>query len=342
MKVNTRSLVSLLVAAGFLVLTGTGLLLFFVKHDNRTAAIHTLFGLVFLGVAVFHIRNNFRALKGYGYKPQPKRFALKPEFYLTLVPAMLLLAGLFFELPGFAAVYEWGNRWRSQQANIREERPIYQHLETNVSGRGVSLELEVRKGSKFQYPLFAVWIESPEGQFLQTLYVSKAIGSNHFTEAPAGVKSVASIRRPEALPYWGHRRGIRASDGYYLPDAEHLVPDVVSAATATENWRLHTKTDAPLPAFTIYFEVNQSWDWNDYYTKDRFPDDPIYSGNGQNGQPSVVYAAAIDLSQKTRYYALNPVGHGHHSGKDGTLDPDLSVLTTALEIVDGVTVKVLP
>ena len=101
-----------------------------------------------------------------------------------------------------------------------------------------------------------------------------------------------------------------------------------------------TRTDEPLPLFKLFLEVNQSFDWNDYYTKARFPEDKIYSGSGQNGQPSVVYAATIDLAQKTRHYMLSPVGHGHHGGGDGKLDPDLSNLTTALDIVDGVLVKV--
>ncbi|MBK7075385.1 MAG: hypothetical protein IPH44_24160 [Myxococcales bacterium] len=116
--------------------------------------------------------------------------------------------------------------------------------------------------------------------------------------------------------------------------------DAVSAATPDATWHLTTSTTATTTA-TLYVEVNQSFDWNDYYSKSRFPDDAIYSGSGQVGQPSVVYAATIDLARPGAYTALNPVGHGHHSGRDGAIVPDLAPLTTALEIVDRIVVKVV-
>jgi polyphosphate kinase len=37
---------------------------------------------------------------------------------------------------------------------------------------------------------------------------------------------------------------------------------------------------------------------------------------------------------------LNPIGHGHYSGKNGKLFTDLSSLTTALKIVKSLKVKV--
>ena len=39
---------------------------------------------------------------------------------------------------------------------------------------------------------------------------------------------------------------------------------------------------------------------------------------------------------------LKPIGHSHYAGKDGSLDSDLSTLTTALNIIEKVTVKVMP
>lgn len=47
----------------------------------------------------------------------------------------------------------------------------------------------------------------------------------------------------------------------------------------------------------------------------------------------------FDLAAPAHYYALIPVGHGHPGGGDG-LDPDLSTLTTAFDILDGVLVRV--
>jgi len=37
---------------------------------------------------------------------------------------------------------------------------------------------------------------------------------------------------------------------------------------------------------------------------------------------------------------MKPIGHSHYSGADGSLDPDLNSLTTALQIARKITVKV--
>lgn len=336
-----RSFVSLFLAVSILVVVATGVMLYLLKHSNATAAVHTSFALLFLGVVVFHIKNNLRALAGYAWKSGAARPWLRKELLLAIVPAALVLGGMVYRVRGFDAVYAFGNRIRNAQENKREGQVAYDYLQTKTGERGLTLELDVRKGKAFDYPLFAVWIEDMDGRFLETLYVSKAIGTSEFESGKkVGDKWVpAIVRRPEALPYWGHRRGIRADDGYYLPDPAHPIPDAISAATPSQSFRLETQVASSRP-FRIYLEVNQSFDWNDYYSKNRFPDDRIYSGDGQSGQPSLVYAADIDPSFKgTRYFALNVVGHGHHSGQDGALDPDVSRLTTALEILDGVTVK---
>jgi hypothetical protein len=87
-------------------------------------------------------------------------------------------------------------------------------------------------------------------------------------------------------------------------------------------------------------EINQSFDFNEFYSSDRYPDDPIYSGNGYSAQPSVVYEAIIDTTASQRYFPMAVVGRGHHSGQDGKLYQELDRLTTALELVDRVIVEI--
>ncbi|MCK7540183.1 MAG: hypothetical protein MZV63_59435 [Marinilabiliales bacterium] len=45
-------------------------------------------------------------------------------------------------------------------------------------------------------------------------------------------------RAPQTLPYWSHKRGIRASDGLYMPDPENPVADAYSGATPTTSFVL--------------------------------------------------------------------------------------------------------
>jgi hypothetical protein len=59
-----------------------------------------------------------------------------------------------------------------------------------------------------------------------------------------------------------------------------------------------------------------------------------------SSQPSLVYSAIIDPGSSGKEFILNPVGHGHYSGLDGSLDPDLSTLTTGLEIAKSIIVKI--
>lgn len=339
MSRRRRALVTLLVASTFLVLAGSGAVLFLWKHAHRTAAIHTSFGALLLIAVTLHVRNNFRALAIHAAGRPPRRPTR--ELAITLVPVGLLFLGMCHEVHGLSALYDWGNQRRSRQENRREDRQVHQYLETNAGAAGPAFELHVTKGAAASYPLYAVWIEDEEGRFVETLYLSQGIAKSRLLKEVDGEWVPGEVRRPEALPYWGHRRGLRARDGYFLPDAAHPVADAVTGATPTESWHLTTRTSARHTRFTIHVEVNQSFDWNQHFPEDGFPDDPIYSGSGKVGQPSVVYAAEVDLASPTRYYALNPVGHGHHSGADGRLDPDLSTLTTALDIVDGILLEVV-
>jgi hypothetical protein len=96
--------------------------------------------------------------------------------------------------------------------------------------------------------------------------------------------------------------------------------------------------DNPLPdKFKVMLEINQNWDWNEYWTNNKYPDDENYKWSCQ---PALVYEAAIDLKSLQDSYKMNPVGHSHYSGKTGELFTDLSTLTTALQIADSTIVKV--
>ena len=91
----------------------------------------------------------------------------------------------------------------------------------------------------------------------------------------------------------------------------------------------------------VKFEVNRSYDFNEFYHLNAFPSDPIYSGNGSSAQPSLIYSTTVNLDSKPGYYFMSLIGRGHHSGKDGRVYTDLSGVTTAKEIVNRIIVEVL-
>ncbi len=223
--------------------------------------------------------------------------------------------------------------------HFEEEPPLY--FETNVEGEGLSLEIEFRKGRSHYFPLMALWIEDTLGNYIQTLYVAESIAKGVFGhgDASTGKWMPGAIRRPAALPYWGHQRGIQAEDGLYLPSPSNPVPDAYTGATPTRSFVLNTKTDNPVDMpFYIFFEVNQSWDWNAYWTNDKFPGDMEYRSSAQ---PALVYKTLVAPYDSDEDYIMKPVGRSHHSGATGELFDDLHTLTTALNIAEKIIVRVI-
>ncbi len=211
---------------------------------------------------------------------------------------------------------------------------------TNTSGQGEEIEVRFYGGPSLYYPLMAVWLEEENGAYIQTLFVPKAIATGVFKYGSnaSGRWVEAAKRAPQTLPYWSHKRGIKAADGLFMPDPSSPVADAYSGATPTTSFVLKTRADNPLPArFRVMFEVNQNWDWNEYWTNDRFPGDRNYLFNAQ---PSLIYEGAVDMSGLKDRYILRPVGHSHPTGATGELFSDLSTITTALQIADSVVVRI--
>jgi hypothetical protein len=213
-------------------------------------------------------------------------------------------------------------------------------LTTNTAGKGQEIIIDFTNGKEFYYPLFAIWIEDMDGKYIQTLYVAKAVATGIFEygKQENGKWAKASKRAPQTLPYWAHKRGIKASDGLFMPDSQTAVPDAYSGATPKTGFVLTSRADNPLPGrFKIMLEINQNWDWNEYWTNNKYPDDENYRFSCQ---PALVYEAEVDFQSKKESYSMKPVGHSHYSGKTGELFTDISTLTTALNIADSIIVKV--
>ena len=212
-------------------------------------------------------------------------------------------------------------------------------LYTNQKGEGEWLEIHFRGGSEHNHPLMAAWIEDTSGNFIQTLYVAESIAKGVFGhgDKTTGKWLPGPIRRPAALPYWAHSRGVLESDGLYIPTQETAIPDAYTGATPQAHFVLQARADKKLPdAFYILFEINQSWDWNEYWTNNRYLDDEDYK---TSCQPALVYKTYISESERNSIMKLKLVGHSHYSGENGELYTDLSTITTAREITESIYVK---
>jgi hypothetical protein len=227
---------------------------------------------------------------------------------------------------------------QKKKISSKEYKPII--LQTNSEGQGIEFEIEFHQGAEFYYPLIAMWIEDMSGNYIQTIYVAQSIAKGVFVygQVKDNRWEKESKRRPAALPYWGHKYGFKAEDGLYIPTPENPIADAYTGATPTTDFILQSKSDNELPQkFRILFEINQTWDWNEYWTNNKFPDDNEYK---TSAQPALVYAADIDLRTIQKEFLMKPIGHSHYSGKTGELFTDLSALTTAMEIVDKIIVRI--
>lgn len=165
---NKKKLVSLGVAAVFLALGTTGLLLYLVQHNKPTKVIHTTFGLFFVAVAVFHIINNWSSLVSY---VKGKGIAgLNREFLIVTALALFSVIGAGFMLPPFEFIEEFGEELRGGGRRGQGTRITYNQVETNsgVSGRNVTLQLE--KGREVLLPVVAVWAEDSTGTYAGTIF----------------------------------------------------------------------------------------------------------------------------------------------------------------------------
>lgn len=208
-------------------------------------------------------------------------------------------------------------------------------ITTNAESRGNKIILELVKGPAHNHPSMAVWLEDLEGNYIETLFVTQFVAKGvypHGAISPVRWSSdPGPARRPASLPYWAHKRGVKASDGLFIPSPDSPLPDAITAPTPPGNFRLNTASSTRRTGkIRILLEINQPWDSNNFWTNNKFPGDTDYS---TSLQPSLVYAAVIDLSELDEPVYLNPIGHGHPSGENGKLFTDLTTITTAKEII---------
>ncbi len=218
------------------------------------------------------------------------------------------------------------------------------------------VEISVVPGSHYlhDFPLFlgislhnppqmVLWAETLDGQFIDTLMVSKKIGEMKWIKGSKDPIGDGQIRRLEALPVWEWKRGVLASDGLPLPTEDSPIPDDISHATPKSDFSIKTDVAKSNNEAYLYFEVNHSTDFNIKYPADALKESENYNGGLMgSGQPALVYKAYVnfstpELSSKT----FELIGHSSPSGTDGSIYTDMQGIDSALEIIDSITPIIL-
>lgn len=221
-----------------------------------------------------------------------------------------------------------------------DKEPV-QELSYLSDSTGYLIEISFQRGRYHNHPLMVFWLEDESGNYLRTLYVAQSIGKGVFRygSSAEGFWKPGEIQRPAALPHWGHRRGVRNEFGNMIPSPSMPVPDAITGPTPKHGFVLKTRSGLPLPErFVLKMEINQTWDFNEFWTNNKFPGNDEYT---TSCQPALVYAVTIDTKASVSEYQLKAIGHSHYDGSDGSLTTDLSTITTALDIAREVKVKLI-
>ena len=136
-------------------------------------------------------------------------------------------------------------------------------------------------------PQIAVWVEDSDGTYVDTLFVTKKASGNKWIGSPKD-------GRPESLPDWYKSKGQN-------PAVKISKDDLDATTSATPKKGIVISKDLELEKGKTYVfkcQANQSFDYNDYYTK---------KNSGVDGQPAVLYMGEIipDGTEKEIKLMLN-------------------------------------
>ena len=189
---------------------------------------------------------------------------------------------------------------------------------------GNEFSFEIEKGENWEHnmkilffnkklaPQIAIWTENSEGKYLETYYISKKVNK---------WRNMEKKKRQEALPVWWNK-------------VEGNV-DAVAGATISGNNAIYREKKAKGNILYIYLEINNSFDYNKYYTK-KGENNTINSK--VSGQPSLIYLAKFNV-KKNDIVEFKLIGHGSPDGTNGNINNDLSKVTNALKILKSAKVK---
>ncbi len=160
---KNKNLISLTVAIAFVLLSATGILLFVKQKAHFIEMTHTIFGLLFIGFAIFHILNNWDSIKA--YSKDRKSGSIKKELVVaSLITGIILVLSVTEVLEPvaeFGRIFASGAK-RPSTINFAEKKTL-----DSTSGHAVVLLLQ--KGKEATFAGVSVEVADTTGKVLETL-----------------------------------------------------------------------------------------------------------------------------------------------------------------------------
>ncbi len=160
---KNKNLISLTVAIAFVLLSLTGILLFVKQKAHFIEMTHTIFGLLFIGFAIFHIINNWDSIKG--YSKDRKSGSIKKELVVaSLITGIILVLSVtevLEPIAEFGRIFASGAK-RPSTVNFAEKKTL-------DSTNGHAVVLLVQKGKEVTFSGVSVEVADTTGKVLETL-----------------------------------------------------------------------------------------------------------------------------------------------------------------------------
>lgn len=160
---KNKNLISLTVAFAFFLLASTGILLYIKQKAHFIEMTHTIFGLVFISFAIFHILNNWDSIKA--YSKDRKSGSIKKELVVaSLITGIILVLSVTEVLEPvaeFGRIFAQGEK-RPQTVNFVEKKTL-------DSTNGHAVVLLIQKGKEAAFSGVSVEVADTTGKVLETL-----------------------------------------------------------------------------------------------------------------------------------------------------------------------------
>jgi hypothetical protein len=267
-----KNIISLTVSLSFLCLSVTGLLLFTNTKTKTTENIHEIFGIIFIGFAIYHIINNWSSLTS--YMKERTGMPISKEFVIAIVIALIFLMGTGFNIPPFPALANIGKGLFKKEGGGRVPRLTFDVINTNSETQGTTLTVILQKSNDAAVASMAVWTEDSAHHFVDNLFlpayvltikdnaenIQEAIREGEVEKKPFSASELPSLKAVSPAP---------------KPNYDNAAP--------TGNFVIHTKTLAH-DNFYVVLEIQHAGKTERYQAAVDVSKEKVFSLKSSEGE----------------------------------------------------------
>jgi Domain of unknown function (DUF4405) len=205
---KNKNIISLTIGFAFLSIAITGILLYIKQKAHAVEITHTVFGLIFIGFAIFHIINNWSSITGYS-KDRKSGKVQKELVVAASIFGIILIGGI----TGILEPVAEAGRIFAKPRPKRPEALSFEEVKTNQDTKGTSLKILIEKNKDTELPVITAWVEDSAHNFVENLFVPAKIANMPKDEEAAkeGHFEIVDFK-PEALATWQNKASIKTAN----------------------------------------------------------------------------------------------------------------------------------